>query len=127
MWFHVDPSNGVPIYVQLIEQVKKATASGLLNSGEQMPSVRELAVELTINPNTVAKAYQELERERIIETHRGRGTFVSLKSTRQGPEQRVKSLRESVQKLMIAAHHLQSDKKEITKIFNEELEKWFKK
>lgn len=127
MWFHIDHSSGVPIYVQLVDQVKKATASGLLNPGEQLPSVRELAVELTVNPNTIAKSYQELEREGIIETLRGRGTFVTKKATRQGPAERKKALQQSLQKLFIEAHHLQATRLEIEEVFREEIDKWFNK
>jgi GntR family transcriptional regulator len=74
--FSVDPRNGVPLYLQLIEQIKRAVALGTLASGEQLPTVKALAVDLTINPNTVARAYRELERDRVIETSPGRGSFV---------------------------------------------------
>lgn len=127
MWFHIDPSSGIPIYVQLIEQVKKATASGLLTTGEQLPSVRELAVELTVNPNTVSKAYQELEREGIIETLRGRGTFVSQKGSQLGKEEKKKALQEKMQNFLVEAHHLKASQEEIQEVFREELAKWLKK
>lgn len=74
--FTVDPHTGVPIYLQLIEQVKRSVALGVLTSGERLPTVKQLATELTINPNTVARAYRELEREGVIETSVGRGSFV---------------------------------------------------
>ena len=74
--FTVDPRSGVPLYLQLIEQIKRAVALGTLASGEQLPTVKALAVDLTINPNTVARAYRELERDRVIETSPGRGSFV---------------------------------------------------
>ena len=74
--FSVDPRNGVPLYLQLIEQIKRAVALGTLASGEQLPTVKALAVDLTINPTTVARAYRELERDRVIETSPGRGSFV---------------------------------------------------
>lgn len=74
--FSVDPRSGVPIYLQLIEQVKRAVALGTLESGEQLPTVKALAIGLTVNPNTVARAYRELERDRVIETSPGRGSFV---------------------------------------------------
>jgi GntR family transcriptional regulator len=72
----VDPRSGVPIYLQLIEQVKRAVALGTLEAGEQLPTVKALALHLTVNPNTVARAYRELERDRVIETSPGRGSFV---------------------------------------------------
>lgn len=72
----VDPRSGVPIYLQVIEQVKRSVALGVLAAGEQLPTVKQLAIDLTINPNTVAKAYRELERDGVIETAAGRGSFV---------------------------------------------------
>jgi GntR family transcriptional regulator len=72
----VDPRSGVPIYLQVIEQVKRSVAVGVLAAGEQLPTVKQLALDLTINPNTVAKAYRELERDGVIETAPGRGSFV---------------------------------------------------
>jgi GntR family transcriptional regulator len=74
--FTVDPRSGVPLYLQLIEQVKRAVALGTLGSGEQLPTVKALALDLTINPNTVARAYRDLERDGVIETSPGRGSFV---------------------------------------------------
>lgn len=74
--FTVDPRSGVPIYLQLIEQVKRGVALGTLASGEQLPTVKALALELTVNPNTVARAYRDLERDGVIETSPGRGSFV---------------------------------------------------
>lgn len=72
----VDPRSGVPIYLQVIEQIKRSVALGILSAGEQLPTVKQLALDLTINPNTVAKAYRELERDGVIETAAGRGSFV---------------------------------------------------
>jgi GntR family transcriptional regulator len=66
----------VPIYLQVIEQVKRSVAVGVLEAGEQLPTVKQLALDLTINPNTVAKAYRELERDGVIETAPGRGSFI---------------------------------------------------
>ena len=72
-----NPSSGVPIYLQLMEQVKHAIETGALRPGEQLPGIRPLAEELVINPNTVAKAYRELEHEGVIELRQGAGAFVS--------------------------------------------------
>jgi GntR family transcriptional regulator len=77
MLFRPNPSSGVPIYLQLMEQVKHAIETGALRSGEQLPGIRPLAEELVINPNTVAKAYRELEHEGVIELRHGAGAFVS--------------------------------------------------
>lgn len=77
MVFRANPSLGVPIYLQLMEQVKHAIETGALRPGEQLPGIRPLAEELVINPNTVAKAYRELQHEGIIELRHGAGAFVS--------------------------------------------------
>ena len=77
MLFRPNPSSGVPIYLQLMEQVKHGIETGALRPGEQLPGIRPLAEELVINPNTVAKAYRELEHEGVIELRHGAGAFVS--------------------------------------------------
>jgi GntR family transcriptional regulator len=82
MIFRPNPSLGVPIYLQLMEQVKHAIETGALRPGEQLPGIRPLAEELVINPNTVAKAYRELEHEGVIELRHGAGAFVSGQALR---------------------------------------------
>ncbi|MGZ5433174.1 MAG: GntR family transcriptional regulator [Thermoanaerobaculia bacterium] len=77
MLFRCNPSLGVPIYLQLMEQVKHAIETGALQAGDQLPGIRPLAEELVMNPNTVAKAYRELEHEGVIELRHGSGAFVS--------------------------------------------------
>jgi len=77
MLFRPNPSTGVPIYLQLMEQVKHAIETGALRPGEQLPGIRPLAEELVINPNTVARAYRELEHEGVIELRHGAGAFVA--------------------------------------------------
>jgi len=77
MLFRPNPSLGVPIYLQLMEQVKHAVETGVLRPGDQLPGMRPLAEQLVINPNTVAKAYRELEHEGVIELRHGAGAFVS--------------------------------------------------
>src|SRR6201991_2895250 len=75
--FHLDLQSGVPVYRQIIDQVRGAIASAALTSGDQLPTVRQLAVDLAINPNTVVRAYRELEIRGILETQQGTGTFIS--------------------------------------------------
>ena len=77
MQFRTNPASGVPIYLQLMEQVKHAVETGALRAGEQLPGIRPLAEELVINPNTVAKAYRELEHEGVVELRHGAGAFVA--------------------------------------------------
>jgi len=79
MEFLIDTKSGIPIYRQILEQIKFAIAGGGLVTGEQLPTVRQLAVDLAINPNTVIRAYRELEIEGLLESQQGSGTFVSKK------------------------------------------------
>lgn len=123
MWYYVDPHSGVPIYVQLKEQVKKAVASGLLKPGEQMPSVRELALKLTINPNTVSKVYQELEREGVIQTARGLGTFVAQRSTEYGGKQE-EALEKALEALMVEAYQLAVSEEVLRRKFEHKIGMW---
>ena len=75
--FRLDPKTGTPFYRQIIDQIKFGIAAGNLKTGEQLPTVRSLAVALKVNLNTVAKAYKELEIQRVLETQQGTGTFIS--------------------------------------------------
>nr|WP_299387560.1 GntR family transcriptional regulator [Allomuricauda sp.] len=75
--FKLDPKTGIPFYRQIIDQIKFGIASGNLKTGEQLPTVRSLAVELKVNLNTIAKAYKELEIQNILETQQGTGTFIN--------------------------------------------------
>ncbi len=77
MLFHLDDSSSIPVYVQLREQVLHAISRGQLGHGDQLPTVREVAVALAINPNTVNRAYSDLEREGVLVSRRGRGTFIA--------------------------------------------------
>lgn len=124
MWFHVDPSSGVPIYLQVVNQVKRAVASGLLDKGDQLPSVRELAMELTVNPNTVAKAYQELERDGTIQTVRGVGTFISEKQQKLVLEERFKALEGVIDKVLVEAHHLGFNFNVVRETLEERIKDW---
>ena len=75
--FHLDPRSGVSTYLQLVHQVRHAVRLGMLRPGDQLPTVKEAVASLAINPNTVLKAYRELEREGVTEARRGQGTFIS--------------------------------------------------
>src|SRR5260370_38370420 len=77
--FALDLRSGVPVYRQIIDQVRSAMALGSLTAGDQLPTVRQMAVDLAINPNTVMRAYRELELGGLLETHQGTGTFVAKK------------------------------------------------
>ena len=124
--FTVDPRNGVPIYHQLIDQVKRAVALGALAPGEQLPTVKSLALELTVNPNTVARAYRDLERDGVIETSPGRGSFVR----RDGIPSSEAALKRDVaapafDDAVRAAKGIGLGRDETRKIFERSLQRWF--
>ena len=91
-----NPASGVPIYLQVIEQVKHAIATGAVRPGEQLPGIRPLAEALVINPNTVAKAYRELEHEGVIELRQGAGAFVSGNAPSKKDADRVRAAQATV-------------------------------
>lgn len=90
--FRLDLRSGVPVYRQIIDQVQAGIASGLLASGDQLPTVRQVAVDLEINPNTVLRAYRELEIRNVLETQQGTGTFVSNKKVQRNELERERQL-----------------------------------
>src|SRR5947209_18953054 len=90
--FAIDLHSGVPVYRQLIDQVRGGIASGSLAAGDQLPTVRQLAVDLEINPNTVMRAYRELELGGLLETHQGTGTFISSKKVERKTAERERQL-----------------------------------
>src|SRR5258706_11481115 len=90
--FALDLRSGVPVYRQLIDQVRSGIASGSLTAGDQLPTVRQLAVDLAINPNTVMRAYRELELGGLLETHQGTGTFISNKKLQKNSAKRERQL-----------------------------------
>jgi GntR family transcriptional regulator len=96
MRFSLDASSGVPLYRQLIEQVENAVVSGRLCSGERLPTIRALSVALKINPNTIAKAYNELEIRGILKTQVGSGTFISEKTPEADNDRRQAKMNEAI-------------------------------
>lgn len=90
--FALDLHTGVPVYRQVIDQVRAGIASGTLHAGDQLPTVRQLAVDLAINPNTVMRAYRELELGGLLETHQGTGTFISDKKPEKKSAERERQL-----------------------------------
>lgn len=124
MLTRVDPASGVPIYLQLVEQFKRAIASGVLQEGDSLPSLRELARELRINPLTIRKAYEELEMQGIVSTHHGRGTFVNGIGSRLSRSARRDLLRTHVDKLIMEARHLGLTPDEVRDLVDRELQSW---
>lgn len=94
--FALDLRSGMPVYRQLIDQVRGGVASGSLTAGDQLPTVRQLAVDLAINPNTVLRAYRELELGGMLETHQGTGTFVANKKPEKNNAERERQLSQMV-------------------------------
>lgn len=94
--FRLDLHSGVPVYRQIIDQVRGGIASGSLSVGDQLPTVRQLAVDLSINPNTVARAYRELELGGVLETHQGTGTFISTQKIHGADEERSRQFAQIV-------------------------------
>jgi GntR family transcriptional regulator len=90
--FAIDLHSGMPVYRQLIDQVRSGIASGSLIAGDQLPTVRQLAVDLAINPNTVMRAYRELEFGGLLETHQGTGTFITKKKLEKNSAERERQL-----------------------------------
>ena len=94
--FQLDLHSGVPVYRQIIDQVRGGIASGNLAAGDQLPTVRQLAVDLAINPNTVVRAYRELELGGLIETHQGTGTFIGAQKMKKADAERERQLTQIV-------------------------------
>src|SRR3982751_3629268 len=113
MQIHISPNDGVPIYWQIVSQVKYLVASGRLAPGEELPPIRVLAERLLINPNTVARAYRELEREGVVYKRRTAGTYVSDAGSPLSRRERLKLLTQRVDALLAEARQMNIDTDEI--------------
>src|SRR3954469_4715953 len=107
MLFQIDFKSGKPVYLQLVDQIRYAAASGMLRAGESLPGIRPLAEELRINRNTIAKAYTELESQGVIETIPGKGCFLKENNTPFTKVVREKLLLKEIDEAVVTAHHLQ--------------------
>jgi GntR family transcriptional regulator len=123
MLFHVNTSSGVPIYVQIETQVKNAIAAGALKRNQALPSVRRLASDLGINPNTVARAYQELEQDGVIASVPGGGTYVAESVPRFLKSEKLRRLQPYAKQIAVEGVQLGLTDQEIVKVLQEELEK----
>jgi GntR family transcriptional regulator len=119
--FRVTPQSGEPIYEQLIRQIKHAIATGALKQGDQLPTVRELAARLVINPNTASRAYRELERQGLLETTAGRGSFVKISPPKLFRDERKKRLQPFVQQLIAEGRALSFTDDELIELLREEI------
>jgi GntR family transcriptional regulator len=121
----IDPESKVPIYVQIEEQVRALVAAGQLRPGEQLPTIRELAADLRVNYNTIARAYLELDHDGVISTQRGRGTFVAgVPDEEQMARKRHRKLNGVVRSALDEARRLGYEPQEISDAFAQELQAW---
>jgi GntR family transcriptional regulator len=124
MHIQIDLSIGRPVYQQIIDQVKRDIALGRLKEGERLATVRELAAQLAINPNTIGKAYKQLERENIIVTRPGAGAFVASTGSDISSSVRKRIICDDLERVIVEAVHMQIDKQTLARWFNERIEKF---
>ena len=124
MQIRIDNASDRPVYQQIIDQVKRDIALGRLGKDEKLPTVRQLAGQLAINPNTIAKAYQQLEREGIISTRPGAGTSVANLDSDLSGSVKKKIICEDLERAVVDAFHMQIDKQTLLKWFNEAIGKF---
>ncbi len=122
MILHVNTSSGVPVYLQIEAQVKHVVAAGALKQGEALLSVRKLAAELRVNPNTVARAYQNLERDGVIRTVPGGGTYVADNQPGFLKSEKLRRLRPLARQLAVESSQLRISSEETIKLVQEELD-----
>ncbi|HVU07282.1 MAG TPA: GntR family transcriptional regulator [Verrucomicrobiae bacterium] len=122
MLFQIDFKSGTPVYLQLVEQIRHAAASGALKTGEPLPPIRALAEELRVNRNTVAKAYTELEKQGVIHTAQGKGCFLSENNSPFKKQVREKILLKEIDSAVVTAHHLQVERDEFLALVKERLD-----
>ncbi len=119
MQIHISTTEGVPIYLQIVNQIKYLVASGRLSAGEELPPIRVLAERLIINPNTVARAYRELETAGIVEKRRTAGTYVSVQGSPLARREMVRILTERIDALLAEARHMDVDLDSIVKLLQQ--------
>ncbi len=121
MFFHIDPHNGLAIYDQIVRQIKFAVAGGVLKSGELIPSVRELARELAINPNTIARAYRRLQDDKVLEPVRGTGLEVAGGAGERCRSERLKLIRGRLRQVLTEAKQSRLDARGLRDLVEKEL------
>ena len=119
MQLHISTGDGVPIYLQIANQVKYLIASGRLEAGNEIPPIRVLARQLLVNPNTVARAYLELEREGVVQKRHGSGTYISENGSPLAHKERLKIISERVDALLAEARHLEVESQELLRLIKE--------
>lgn len=124
MQFRIDNSSDRPVYQQIIDQVKRDIALGRLSKDEKLPTVRQLARQIAINPNTIAKAYRQLEQEGIIITKPGAGAFVANLDSNLSRAVRKRLISEELERIAVEAFHMQLDRQTLLELFNSAVEKF---
>jgi GntR family transcriptional regulator len=119
MQLHISPRDGVPIYRQVVNQIKHLVGSGRLAAGEELPPIRVLAEELVVNPNTIARAYAELEHAGIVTKRHGSGTYVSDNGSPLKRAERLKILSQRADALVVEARHMQVELSEVLDLIRE--------
>ena len=115
MQIYIQARDGVPIYLQVMQQIKYLIASGRLEPGEELPSIRVLAEQLLVNPNTIARAYRELEVAGVVEKRRTAGTYVAESGSPLARKERIKLLKERIDQLLVEAFQMGFDLDEVLK------------
>ena len=123
MQIRIDNASNRPVYRQIIDQIKRDIALGRLIKDEKLPTVRQLAVQLAINPNTIAKAYRQLEGEGIIVTRPGAGAFIANLDSNLSRSVRKRLLSDELERIAVEAFHMQIDKETLLELFNNAVEK----
>jgi GntR family transcriptional regulator len=127
MRLQVNFKSGLPVYLQLVDQIKAAAASGALRPGEPLPSIRPLAEQLRVNRNTVAKAYAALESQGVIETAAGKGCFLKQNHSPLRKDARQQLLASEIDAVVVQAHHLQIHKEEFLRLARQRYERFEEK
>jgi len=119
----INPNSGVPVYRQVMDQIKYYVASGLLGPGSQLPSIRSLATSLAVNPTTVVKAYGELQHDGVVEIKQGKGVFVTTSAARMSEVQLTEALGRLARQLAVEASQMGASTELVMKLVTEELKK----
>ena len=122
MFIKIDITSAVPVYAQIVDQIKHLVATGVMKSGDSLPSLRETAMLLRVNPLTVAKAYKQLEIEGLIETQHGKGSFISNKAKPVVEDYKNKMIEKSINKLLFDAFNVNMSIDDLQKIIESKID-----
>ncbi|MFD1676215.1 GntR family transcriptional regulator [Alicyclobacillus fodiniaquatilis] len=126
MWLRINPRSATPVYQQMIDGVREGVAKGILKAGDRLPTVREMATLQGVNHNTVAKAYRELERDKVIETLRSKGTFIATTDAVPNRQEKLENMKLRINQLIVEAHHVQIPPERLKQMFTEAVDMWMR-